>query len=514
MVGKPRNSLLEQLADLEDPVPKDFDPEDDRPVGSDDENHSDDFGDDDEAAGRDHYVSVGKSKLRKSEQQSLGPRYRGSRISREAALDGEEDEEEDDPFAKGFDEEDGSDSGLASNLDDHDTVDQDNISEASEGEESDSGSEGSDPDAARPPILGELSRADLSSIQRAQSQDQKSVAATLSRGAQEDIAKGRAVQKQRAAFDALLGIRIKLQKALVGGNTLAGLAQDRVQEEQDDTGEELETAFQAAETAAYTLWSSMTSLREQLLASRAGTKRSHAEFSADSSTADLWHHAKSQDTASTGHIDATLEKWFSKTHAVDSASQARPRLNAAAATPTSSASAVISSALADRSHLLKRARTPRSCAPYQLARQSKAPRPAVGDGETARDTIDSTVYDDADMYAVLLTTLLEQRGNATVTIDGSAAISGHAVRREAKTRRVVDTKASKGRKLRYTVHEKLMNFMAPRELGNWGDRQVDELFSSLFGRKVELGEEPEEEVEVGMDVEEDGEVETGLLFRR
>ena len=117
------------------------------------------------------------------------------------------------------------------------------------------------------------------------------------------------------------------------------------------------------------------------------------------------------------------------------------------------------------------------------------------------------------MYAVLLTTLLEQRGSATVTVDGSAAISGHAVRREAKTRRVVDTKASKGRKLRYTTHEKLLNYMAPREVGNWGDRQVDELFSSLFGRRVDMGEDREEaeDDDGAMDV---GMGEKGLLFGR
>ena len=48
----------------------------------------------------------------------------------------------------------------------------------------------------------------------------------------------------------------------------------------------------------------------------------------------------------------------------------------------------------------------------------------------------------------------------------------------------VDTKASKGRKVRYDIHSKLVNFMAPvYEAGSWKDEQRNELFGSLFGRK-------------------------------
>ena len=67
----------------------------------------------------------------------------------------------------------------------------------------------------------------------------------------------------------------------------------------------------------------------------------------------------------------------------------------------------------------------------------------------------------------------------------------------------VDTKASKGRRLRYGVHEKLMDFMAPvgeKVLGWWEERQVGELFASLLGRRGEdeRGEE--------MDVDGEGQV--------
>lgn len=48
-----------------------------------------------------------------------------------------------------------------------------------------------------------------------------------------------------------------------------------------------------------------------------------------------------------------------------------------------------------------------------------------------------------------------------------------------KQRKAVDRRASKGRKLRYHVHEKLVNFMAPVELA--APQFAAQLFSNLFG---------------------------------
>jgi protein AATF/BFR2 len=76
----------------------------------------------------------------------------------------------------------------------------------------------------------------------------------------------------------------------------------------------------------------------------------------------------------------------------------------------------------------------------------------------------------------------------------------------------VDTRASKGRKLRYTIHEKLQNFMAPEDRGAWGERQADELFGSLFGRRMGLGEEMEKDDE-DMGDEEDLAEQSLLLFK-
>lgn len=68
--------------------------------------------------------------------------------------------------------------------------------------------------------------------------------------------------------------------------------------------------------------------------------------------------------------------------------------------------------------------------------------------------------------------------------------------RPKKVKKVVDTKASKGRKLRYEVHEKLQNFMVPATpRGAWHDEQIDELFSSLMGKGFGPAAAPDAEQE-------------------
>jgi protein AATF/BFR2 len=53
-----------------------------------------------------------------------------------------------------------------------------------------------------------------------------------------------------------------------------------------------------------------------------------------------------------------------------------------------------------------------------------------------------------------------------------------------KRRKVVDRRASKGRKLRFHVHDKLVNFMSPASHGqNSEDGVGAALFTNLFGQR-------------------------------
>ena len=61
----------------------------------------------------------------------------------------------------------------------------------------------------------------------------------------------------------------------------------------------------------------------------------------------------------------------------------------------------------------------------------------------------------------------------------------------------------------------LQNFMAPEDRGKWGERQTDELFGSLFGQRMGLGENlDEDEVEIDEGEKNAADEEAGLMMFR
>lgn len=483
--GRNRQS---EFAEFSKPNANDFDPEaDDVPQDSDDASDLDQ--DENEFDGREHYESVGKSKLRKGKEVPLGPQYRGSKVGRDAL----EDDEEDDPFGRGFDEEDSSEDGGVEF--DEGESDEDDI-EGDEGEEdgtddTDISDEEAEAFAHKPKILRQQeekeSAAQLKEIieQNARKANSKS----LSQANQEEAEKGRAIKRQRTTFDSLLNTRMKLQKSFIATNTLVGTPAEQIDSERDEAQEALE----AAENAAFTFWQSLNNFREDFLAARTGEKRKRPNFSIDTPTEELWEQVQSQEKRSRRDRDAVLKKWSAKTQGPSTQTN-KGHLNQSAQ-PASIIEILEQQLSNDR--LIQKTHAPRSCAPLQVSQ---------------RITEDPKIYDDADFYGLLLKDLLEQKSQDSVA--ASNIDLGFQMRREAKTKRNVDTKASKGRKLRYTAHEKLENFMAPEDRTRWGERQADELFGSLFGQRLALAERDEEEG--GEAMEEDGidAEEAGLLMFR
>jgi protein AATF/BFR2 len=453
-------------------------------------------------AGREHYTTVGKSALREKAKEPQLPKYKGKAVSRKDL----EDSDSDDPFAKGFDEIDSeedesiteglngveldgedesdeegledlegdSDEDEEMNSEDEDDSDEDKQDDAESGSSEDESADEAKPDA---------------SAVRSMFQDTKAFASTLAAGAESDVAKGQAVKTQRKTFDTLLNTRIRLQKALISTNSMAAEAHKEAVAPP--------SSIQAAEAAALTLLNNLTNLRVSLEESRTGHKRKRATFDASTPSSEIWKSITSAEKAALPHRKAVLERWSTKTRAT-TVTNNKNRLNASA---TQTLTEVLDSQL-QSSHLVTRTQTPRSCAPIQSNASNKGSLP------------DPAIYDDADFYGLMLKELLEQR-SADNANGGAAEFVVQApwqVAREAKTKKIVDTKASKGRRLRYTVQEKLQNFMAPEERGEWGERQRDELFGSLFGQRMALGEQDD----VQSEAEEDGvnAEEAGLMLFR
>ncbi|TGO71846.1 hypothetical protein BELL_0522g00040 [Botrytis elliptica] len=565
-MAKSKN-LAKQIKELEDPIPKDFDPEDDKPAQESDSESGDES--DDGLAGTEHYVQVGKSKLRKPEEVALGPQYAGSRVTREQLMNGDDEDESnsvyesadeeakfegmefngefDDmevdsdealaesdeekfkdfvfrgsgkpkkpvdakkpsdvngvkkrPTAADFMSDSGEEEGVGlseeddledeeENETDEDILDVDAqhaevMEEDSDEEDDDSenpdqsggeeagSDEESEEEASGDDENDEDEQARRAELRKIMGEEQKTVVATISQAAKADAEKGNAVKQQRKAFDSLLNVRIRLQKALVATNSLAA-AEDKDQEDSD------ENPFQAAEEAAIKLWNTIDGLRHDLSkaasTSKTGQKRKRGIDFATSSSA-IWDRMQASEIANIDNRQTVLEKWSSKVRATTALPISR-KLNPNA--PQQSITSLLQDTLSSSEHLISRTKVPRSCAPVQ--KQLKL-------------TTDPNIYDDADFYQLLLKELLDQR-----MVDSSSAATGEAGKpmqwtavKEAKTRKNVDTKASKGRKMKFTVHEKLQNFMAPEDRNSWEESARDRFFATLLGRKLDLGEGGDEE---------------------
>ncbi|GLB09926.1 rRNA-processing protein bfr2 [Aspergillus tubingensis] len=558
-------SLAEQMAELEDLTPRDYDPEDlDR--GNQDSDEEGAGGGKDENAGREHYQAVGKAKFRKQDPITLGKQYAGSKVSRAvleadsdddpfAARSGDEDEDEDDD-EEDEDEDDDEDEDLELGsdeddediseseeeeqrpskstkkgkkqveLDDMDTDESDDL-EGSEGsfdedempsdedeededddeDEEESESESDSDSKSRKPTN------DRDELRRLMATDQKTIAASISQAAKADAAKGKAVKQQRATFDALLNTRIKLQKGLTAINqlSLAATSPDADSEE----------AITSAESAALALWSTLEDLRVAL-ADAHNTNGSTDEpkkrkrVDTDTPTVTLWTRMTDLESAATTHRRTILDKWSAKVRGstATTAANTRGKLINPSGSGAQSITAVLDAQVAtetgDHSRAAKR------------ARQDTTTTAAEGAAAT------TPIYDDTVFYQSLLRDLVEQRmassdaitnGLDTLHIQlptrGGAAIHPVTGMRKDKVKRDVDTRASKGRKMRFDVHEKLQNFMAPEDRGSWTKHAREEFFASLLGKTASglLREESGDEESGAEESEEDRE-EGGLrLFR-
>jgi len=92
---------------------------------------------------------------------------------------------------------------------------------------------------------------------------------------------------------------------------------------------------------------------------------------------------------------------------------------------------------------------------------------------------DEHIFDDSDFYQQLLRDIISDSSGNSSMIDGDLLRSAHSAKKRIK--KGVDRRASKGRKVRYAVMPKLVNFMAP--VVNDPSPMADHLFKSLFGQQ-------------------------------
>ncbi|THG97180.1 hypothetical protein EW026_g4771 [Hermanssonia centrifuga] len=457
-----RLSLAQQIALLSEAAPTDFDPEDINPAAP----QSDDESNDANPAATEHYVDVGPSTLRQLNHSLSDPKYTGRRVSRKQL---EEDEEDEDiPSEAGNDE-----------LPEESGSEEEENEEDTDGEGSEDERNGSSRIAPQATYrMSEIVLPPKPSKRRGEEPtdegESPDLASSLRATREQDRKKGKAVTHQMSLWDSLLDARIRLQKTASAANRLplTSTNQPAVTASLNVMLEEAvalsEDLFTLSEGLLRSEGSSNPPPRKRTKLSRDADRDYSAELISLSTTASDF------EAAYHAHLIQTLTKWSAKIQAVAPSvllpanrSSFKSAMGGKAGLP--GVVDVIDDTLrTDAEKLLARTRTFRG-------------RAAEDDIDEHDENKNTEVFDDTDFYQQLLRDVIEVRGG------GGEQGEQEWVRRQkaskAKRKKTVDTKASKGRKLRYEVHEKLQNFMVPipSSRGAWHEEQIDELFASLLG---------------------------------
>lgn len=465
-------SLADQIAELTKPK-KDFDIEAEDPFAQSDSDAA-------EEPRYTHYVKVGRSKMR--DKLEVGDKYKGKKVTRAALYGSSDDDMEDLP--------EGSEGESQA----------DDTPESSSDEQFEDATDGSGLDANldndSDPSLDHDLDADTDGAQKEQikdiiQQEKKHILSRLSGAAALDALKGYALMQQHKVFDSLIDVRLKIQKALSNSNNLpVDAAAFKATKEKGDLKKVAE-----AKDLCYNLLDSILAFRAALHKSEGVSEELHTPKKR--TLLQYLDASAKYDQVLATYRESVLTKWLLKIHNSSGASA----LNASKFKALNQlAEQQVKNNLADLDRLVKRTRlNRRKAAPIGYKREEKKQE---GTSEDTPEQPDrglnveemELIFDDEDFYRTLLNDLVDKK------MQTSNATSGmHFAPRSSltKLKKNVDTKASKGRKLRFHVQEPIANFETPKSVFKWDDDQIDEFFASLLGQKVSMEEEEvEEEVEV------------------
>lgn len=264
----------------------------------------------------------------------------------------------------------------------------------------------------------------------------------------ENIEKGTSVKNQLQIWEKLLEIRIKSQKLVQNSNSLPV---GEVYEELVNNEEFKESVKEASNTLK-NLVQKMLELKSTLLQNypeTRGLKRKHSDDPLDMSN-----------EAFKEYRNNVLRKWHDRVRVTTSKGKQGDAQDIIER---------IQDNLINRVELIKKVQTYRGG--YQIIGKSD-----IEEGQSFEG-----IYDDADFYHNLLRELIESKTDASDNQEYSEKLIELQSLR-SKMKKKIDTRASKGRKVRYVVHNKLVNFMAPVPNDSWTEEMRTELFNSLFDK--------------------------------
>ncbi len=116
--------------------------------------------------------------------------------------------------------------------------------------------------------------------------------------------------------------------------------------------------------------------------------------------------------------------------------------------------------LADRDRLVKRTQLKRTV--FKICgKQEKLVSSLEELNNRHVSDYDPEIFDDQDFYNQLMRELIDRKTSNVVDPVELSRKSIELQKLRSKNKKVVDTKASKGRKIKFNVHKPMVNFMAP-----------------------------------------------------
>ncbi|GAA5838837.1 hypothetical protein JCM5353_003483 [Sporobolomyces roseus] len=488
-----RLTLAQQLAQIEQPTPQDLDPEDAYTTYNAEKNEDQK----DLDAARADYIDVGESRLRKKGEAIVDSKYGGKRASRNDLYGDDDSEEEDSDSEIGHGSDDEEDEEVyegefadllgPAGTDEESNQEEEEDSDARD-QEHDEEDEESEEEEEEEVEEEEVKKPSKKST--AKQQDEKVMMKELKQAASADVEKGRDVKKQLAFCDNLLESRIRLQKATTSSNLLPQPFLAPTYFSHPSLAADVQSTFSELASLSEELFS----LRQELAKeneklepedgfgeSRKRKRRAVEEGDTDDWMMDTLKDLSTLETTLEPFLRQTVTKWSDKVLAASGQSLTSSSKKFKAINQNFMSQIDHSLSTSERERLIKRTRVRRGEGKVVGGGKGLVPLEGEGSGDKGKE-IDEECFDDNDFYQQLLREVVESRmldlDDATMNTLRMASARGKKVKKQ------VDTRASKGRKIRYHVHEKIQNFMIPIEAASWHDEQIDELFASLLGRTL------------------------------
>ncbi|KAE8787009.1 Protein AATF [Hordeum vulgare] len=298
---------------------------------------------------------------------------------------------------------------------------------------------------------------------RALQANQQSIIQTLKQHRDGDVSRGQAVKNQKALWDKTLEMRFLLQKAFTTSNKLP---KDPTKSRFCGHEQEIEQAYVDLLDSSKQTLGSMLELQEALLERNQVAKGVKDTVPNSTGENDDWLQMQKMQTRITLFRNTEIDKWQRKTQVTTGAAALKGKLHAF----NQNISDQVAGYMRDPSRMINRMYLRKSDVGV-FGESAVQPATAV-EGKDVEG--DPELIDDSEFYHQLLKEFLESCDT------GASESAFYALRKKQhKKRKLVDRRASKSRKIRYSVHEKIANFMAPVPMTI--PPMASKLFENLFG---------------------------------